>query len=93
MKHSTLPSTPTSGNTHVSCIPNRFNELLEKRKALTANIYEEEELIEMSKKLSKEDLSGINPELLTYSNSKRLDDIFSKLDELSKKLDAGKGCS
>ena len=93
MNHSTLSSSPNSGNTHVSCIPNRFKELLEKRKALTANIYEEEELIEMSKKLSKEDLSGVDPELLTYSNSKRLDDIFSKLEELGKKMDAAKGCS
>lgn len=88
-----ITSSPNSGNTLVSCIPNRFSELLEKRKALTANIYEEEELIEMSKKIPKDDLSLIDPELLTYSNSKRLDDIFSKLDELSKKLDAGKGCS
>lgn len=28
---------------------NRFNELLDKRKKLTANIFEEEELIELSK--------------------------------------------
>lgn len=83
----------TIAKPNVSCIPNRLSELLGKRKALTANIFEEEELIELSKKLSKEDLSGIDPELLTYSNSKRLDDIFSKFDELSKKLDDGKGCS
>jgi hypothetical protein len=61
---------------------NRFNELLEKRKNLTATILEEEELIEMSKTLTKEQLKDIDKTLLTYSNSDRLDSLNSKLDEL-----------
>lgn len=65
---------------------NRFTELLEKRKSLTANISEEEELISLSKTLSKDELAKIDPELLTYSNNKRLDDIANKLDELLKKF-------
>jgi len=64
----------------------RLNELLEKRKNLTANIFEEEELMDIAKKLPKEQLDKINPELLTYSNSDRLRNIMIKLDELSKKL-------
>jgi hypothetical protein len=60
----------------------RFTELLEKRKTLEANIFEEEELIELSKSLSKEELDKIDPELLTYSNSKRLGDIMSLLDKI-----------
>lgn len=65
---------------------NRFEELLEKRKNRTANIFEEEELILLSKSLSNEELSNIEPELLTYSNSSRLDDIMKKLDELINKI-------
>lgn len=64
----------------------RLTELLEKRRILTANIYEEEELIEMSKKLSKEELEKIEPELLTYSLHKRSDNILELLDKLGKKL-------
>lgn len=64
----------------------RLTELLEKRKALTANVWEEEELINLAKNLPKDELDKIEPELLTYSNGKRLDDIFAKLDELGKKL-------
>jgi len=65
----------------------RFNELLEKRKNLTANIFEEEELIELSKNMSKESLVGVDKELLTYSNSGRLDTIFELLDKLDNKID------
>lgn len=64
----------------------RLNELLEKRKALTANVREEEELIALAKTLSKEELEKIDHELLTYSNGERLANIMSKLDELAKKL-------
>jgi hypothetical protein len=64
----------------------RLTDLLEKRKALTANVWEEEELINLAKNLPKDELDKIEPELLTYSNGKRLDDIFAKLDELGKKL-------
>lgn len=64
----------------------RLTELLEKRKNLTANIFEEEELMDIAKKLPKEQLDKINSELLTYSNSDRLSNIMIKLDELSKKL-------
>ena len=64
----------------------RLTELLEKRKALTANVWEEEELINLATNLPKDELDKIEPELLTYSNGKRLDDIFAKLDELGKKL-------
>lgn len=60
----------------------RLTELLEKRKNLTANIFEEEDLIELSKSLPKDELNKINPELLTYSNSKRLDSIMELLDRL-----------
>ena len=63
----------------------RLTELLEKRKALTANVWEEEELINLAKNLPKDELDKIEPELLTYSNGKRLDDIFAKLDELEGK--------
>ena len=65
----------------------RFNELLEKRKNLTANIFEEEELIELSKNMNEESLAGVDKDLLTYSNSGRLDDIFKLLDKLDKRID------
>ena len=64
----------------------RFNELLEKRRRLTATIFEEEELIEISKTLTKEQLKDIDETLLTYSNDDRLDSLNSKLDELLAKL-------
>lgn len=64
----------------------RFNELLEKRKNMTANIFEEKELIEIAKKMSEDELKDIDKSLLTYSNSQRLDSLNSKLDELLAKL-------
>lgn len=64
----------------------RFNELLEKRRALTANIFEEEELIKLSTKIPQKELEKVNKELLTYSNSSRLDSLSRKLDELLAKL-------
>lgn len=63
---------------------NRFDELLEKRKNLTADIYEEEELIELSKTLPKEELDKIDGELLTYSFHLRQTGILDKLDEMIK---------
>ena len=60
----------------------RVNELLEKRRNLTANVFEEEELIEISKTLTKEQLIGVDEKLLTYSNSQRLDSLNSLLDKL-----------
>lgn len=63
---------------------NRFDELLEKRKNLTADIYEEEELIELSKTLPKEELDKIDGELLTYSFRLRQTVILDKLDEMIK---------
>lgn len=69
---------------------NRFNELLEKRKTLEANIFEEEELIELSKNLSKEELDKIDPKLLTYSNSDRLGNIMVLLDKLNAVIERGK---
>lgn len=69
---------------------NRFNELLEKRKTLEANIFEEEELIELSKNLSKEELDKIDPKLLTYSNSDRLENIMELLDKLDAVIERGK---
>lgn len=68
----------------------RFTELLEKRKSLEANVFEEEELIQLSKNLSKEELDKIAPELLTYSNGKRLDNIMSLLDKLDAVIERGK---
>ena len=68
----------------------RFTELLEKRRTLEANVFEEEELIQLSKNLSKEELDKIDPELLTYSNSKRLDNIMSLLDKLDAVIERGK---
>lgn len=62
---------------------NRFNELLEKRKNLTANIFEEEELIELSKSMSEEQLKDVDKNLLKLSNTDRLDNISSLLDKLS----------
>lgn len=67
----------------------RFTELLEKRRTLEANVFEEEELIQLSKNLSKEELDKIDPELLTYSNSKRLDNIMSLLDKLNAVIERG----
>ena len=64
----------------------RFNELLEKRRSLTATMFEEEELIKISKTLTKEQLQDVEETLLTYSNSDRLDSLSSKLDELLAKL-------
>lgn len=60
----------------------RFTLLLEKRKALQSNIFEEEELIQLSKNLSKEELDKIDPQLLTYSNNKRLGNIMEILDKM-----------
>jgi len=68
----------------------RFAELLEKRKNLEADMFEEEELIQLSKNLPKEELDKIDPELLTYSNSKRLDSIMSLLDKLDDVIERGK---
>jgi hypothetical protein len=68
----------------------RFTELLEKRRTLEANVFEEEELIQLSKNLSKEELDKIDPELLTYSNGKRLDSIMSLLDKLDAVIERGK---
>ena len=68
----------------------RFAELLEKRKNFEANVFEEEELIQLSKNLSKEDIDKIDPELLTYSNSKRLDNIMLLFDKLDAVIDRGK---
>ncbi len=68
----------------------RFAELLEKRKNLEADMFEEEELIQLSKNLPKEELDKIDPELLTYSNSKRLDSIMSLLDKLDAVIERGK---
>lgn len=64
----------------------RFNELLEKRRNLTANVFEEEELIKISKTLTKEQLIGVDEKLLTYSNRERLDSLNSLLDKLIAKL-------
>lgn len=64
----------------------RFDILLEKRKNMTTNIFEEEELIELSKSMSDEDLKYIDKSLLTYTNSQRIDSIISKIDELISKL-------
>ena len=68
----------------------RFAELLEKRKNLEAHMFEEEEWIQLSKNLPKEELDKIDPELLTYSNSKRLDSIMSLLDKLDAVIERGK---
>ncbi len=69
---------------------NRFTELLEKRKKLETDILEEEELIELSKSLSKEDLENIDPELLTYSSKDQLKNIMSLLDKLDTVLKQSK---
>ena len=65
----------------------RFNELLEKRKKLTADIFEEDELITLSKTMSEEDLKGVDKNLLVFSNNNRLDKISSLLDRLIKEID------
>ncbi len=65
----------------------RFNELLEKRKKLTADIFEEYELITLSKTMSEEDLKGVDKNLLVFSNNNRLDKISSLLDRLIKEID------
>ena len=54
---------------------------------MTANVFEEEELIKLSKRMSEEELKYVDKSLLTYSGAERLDAINSKLDELSKRLD------
>ena len=59
-----------------------FYELLEKRENLTASIYEEEDLIEMSKTMPEDELKDIDPSLLTYSNGERLESISEKIDAL-----------
>lgn len=68
----------------------RFNELLEKRRNLTADVFEEEELIELSKNMNDEELKNVDKKLLTYSNSDRLDKISSLLDRLSEVIDKSK---
>ena len=68
----------------------RFNELLDKRRNLTANIFEEEELINISKSLSEEQLKDVDKELLTYSNGQRLREISRLLDDLQNELNKHK---
>jgi hypothetical protein len=68
----------------------RFNELLEKRRNLTADIFEEEELIELSKSMTGEELKDVDKSLLTHTNSDRLDKISSLLDRLSEVIDKSK---
>ena len=68
----------------------RFNELLEKRRNLTTNIFEEEELIELSKSMTEEELKDVDKSLLTHTNSDRLDKISSLLDRLSQVIDKSK---
>lgn len=68
----------------------RFNELLDKRRNLTANIFEEEELINISKSLSEEQLKDIDKELLTYSNGQRLREISRLFDDLLNELNKHK---
>lgn len=60
----------------------RFYDLLEKRKTLTATIREEEDLIELAKLLPPSELELIDPELLTYSNEKRLASLMDKLNKI-----------
>ena len=64
----------------------RFNELLSKRKNLTATIFEEQELIEISKTLSPEQLENVDKSLLTYSNGQRLDSLNRLLDKMINNL-------
>lgn len=68
----------------------RFIELLDKRRNLTANIFEEEELINISKSLSEEQLKDVDKELLTYSNGQRLREISRLLDDLQNELNKHK---
>ncbi len=80
-----VPTLPAPSNANIS----RFAELLEKRKSMEANFSEEEELIVLSKNLSKEELDKIDPELLTYSSGKRLENIMNLLDELYAVIERG----
>jgi len=59
----------------------RFNELLEKRRNLTADVFEEKELIEISKTLTEQQLIGVDKKLFTLSHDERLDNITSLLDK------------
>ncbi len=68
----------------------RFDELLEKRRNLTADIFEEEELIELSKSMTEEELKDVDKSLLTHTNSDRLDKISYLLDRLSEVIDKSK---
>ena len=68
----------------------RFNELLEKRRTLTATYIEEKELIELSETLTEDQLKNVDKTLLTYSNSIRLDSLNSKLIEMLDKLNKTK---
>ena len=60
----------------------RFYDLLEKRIALTINLNEEQELIDLSKKIGKNELKNIDRKILKLHNNNRLDCIMSKLDEM-----------
>lgn len=60
----------------------RFYGLLEKRKNLTATIFEEEEMIELSKQLSAEELSKIDQMLLTTSINQRHSGIMELLNKI-----------
>ncbi len=64
----------------------RFNELFEKRKNLTASIFEEEEMISLYKSLPEKDKIGIDENLVTYSDAGRLDNINNLLDKLLSKF-------
>lgn len=60
----------------------RFYDLLEKKIALTINLNEEQELIDLSKQINKNELNNIDRKLLKLYNNNRLDCIMSKLDEM-----------
>ena len=60
----------------------RFYDLLEKKIALTINLNEEQELIDLSKQIGKNELNNIDRKLLKLYNNNRLDCIMSKLDEM-----------
>lgn len=60
----------------------RFHELLEKRKNKTANIFEENELLEIAETMNEEELKDIDKSLLSFTNKERMDNIISILDKI-----------
>lgn len=65
----------------------RFDTLLEKRKNMTADVFEEEELIKLASNMDESVLSNVDKSLFTYTNSIKLARMSELLDKMIDLLD------